>query len=394
MPKVIPSNLTETELYRRHSKDCKNPKRCDCCFWIYGYIGGKRVQESLGTRRQDIAVDRQRRREGRMDPTPAPADPAPPRKEPDPDCSIEEGIQKFLAWSKVNSVADSTLSQYRYGFRHLAKFCSSRKIRSFRAITKTVGNDLVLSLVKYAASSRVTNFTMLRGLFGYLRDAGLMGEDPLPRRGPRRPKQGAHRPLERSEQRRALAACQTPEERVLIMLLLATGLRGVDARKVRFSHLDLKRRMLRMTPQKTEETSGQEVIIPNLPVDLIAALSALPRPIDSDYVFPEWNGFSELRRRARTKDGDDAGRQRYLRTVTLLMARAKVKATGHDFRCTFAVERLKEGVSIYDVSLMLGHANVSITQRYYAKWANKDALIERLSSAMEKARFDHFEMAS
>lgn len=392
MPKIIPPGFTETKISRRHRKDCKKHDRCDCPFELYGYVNGVRIREALHTERMDIAVDRQRRREGRMDPAPASAPPPAPVKEPDPDCSIDEAIQKFLAWSKVNSVAESTLVQYGYDLKHFVRFCARNKIRSARQITPPVANDLVLSLADYAATTRAQKFTVSKALITYLQRTGFLSREVMMGRGPRRPKQGAHRPLERIEQRRILAACQTPQERALIMVLLATGLRGVDARQVCFSHFDLKRRLLRMTPQKTRETSGEEVIIPELPVSLCAALSALPRAIDSDYVFPEWIGHH--RRGESKKDGDDAGRQRYLRWLSQLMARAKVQATGHDLRCTFAVERLKEGSSMYDVSLMLGHSNVSITQRYYARWENKDALIERLAAVMEKARFDHFEKAS
>lgn len=63
MPKIIPPDHTGTEIYRRHRPYCRNHNHCDCPIWIYGYVVGVRVQESLKTRRMDIAVERQRRRE-------------------------------------------------------------------------------------------------------------------------------------------------------------------------------------------------------------------------------------------------------------------------------------------------------------------------------------------
>lgn len=377
MPKILPSDFTETEIYRRHRADCKNPQRCQCPLWMYGYIHGQRVRESLKTTRFDVAVDRQRRREGHAPAPVAPPPPEPPA-EPEPsNCSIEQGVQKFLDWGQVNGVTEMTLKHYRYDFRHFTQFCAAHKVRSPRAVTKSVAADFVLTLSKYSGTTRVTRFNLLRTLFRYWRESDWMGADPLPSRGPRPPRHGAHRPLDQREQRLILAASQTPEEKALIWLLVATGLRGVDVRRLRWPNLDLKQRMLRITPQKTRESSGQEVIIPALPPELIAALHALPRSIDSDLVLPQFA----------------SSRRHYMRVLSRLLARAQVQATGHDLRCTFAVERLHEGATLYDVSLLLGHASVVTTQRYYAKWENKQALTERLSGVMEKGRFGHFEKA-
>lgn len=40
----------------------------------------------------------------------------------------------------------------------------------------------------------------------------------------------------------------------------------------------------------------------------------------------------------------------------------------HRLRDTFAVRRLEAGIQIGDLSKMLGHSSVTMTERYYAKW--------------------------
>ena len=48
---------------------------------------------------------------------------------------------------------------------------------------------------------------------------------------------------------------------------------------------------------------------------------------------------------------------------------AKVpQAHAHRFRHTFAVELLKKGVPIEEVSILLGHSSVRITERHCAAW--------------------------
>jgi integrase len=58
--------------------------------------------------------------------------------------------------------------------------------------------------------------------------------------------------------------------------------------------------------------------------------------------------------------------RRKLRQVFKL---AKIEhAHPHRFRHTFAVELLKKGVPIEEVSILLGHSSVRITERHYAAW--------------------------
>ncbi len=55
----------------------------------------------------------------------------------------------------------------------------------------------------------------------------------------------------------------------------------------------------------------------------------------------------------------------------------------HRFRDTFAVELLLSGVPLEDVSILLGHSSVRITERHYAPWvkARQVTLEERVRAA-------------
>jgi integrase len=54
----------------------------------------------------------------------------------------------------------------------------------------------------------------------------------------------------------------------------------------------------------------------------------------------------------------------------------------HQFRDTFAVRLLNSGVPLQDVSILLGHASVKITEKHYAPWVEErqtrlDELVQR-----------------
>jgi integrase len=54
----------------------------------------------------------------------------------------------------------------------------------------------------------------------------------------------------------------------------------------------------------------------------------------------------------------------------------------HRFRDTFAVELLLAGVPIDQVSILLGHASVKVTERHYSPWVK--ARQEQLEAAIRK----------
>jgi predicted ABC-type ATPase len=115
------------------------------------------------------------------------------------------------------------------------------------------------------------------------------------------------------------------------------------------------------------QKTGTAVYVP-LPPAVVEALGKLEG--DSEYFFSSGRAKPQTAR---------ANWSRYLDTVFEL---AKVKdAHSHRFRDTFPVSLLENGVSLENLSVLLGHSSVRITERHYKPWVK--TLQRKLEFAFE-----------
>lgn len=131
-----------------------------------------------------------------------------------------------------------------------------------------------------------------------------------------------------------------------IMLLLLTGARRNEITQARWEHVFWDERKLHVPISK----SGKPRWI-SLSASAIGLLRSIPRCAGNDYIFPApttgrpspslWFPWKRIRDRAGLGD------------VRL-----------HDLRHSFASFLVNEGVSLYVVQGLLGHANAKTTQRY------------------------------
>jgi integrase/recombinase XerD len=61
---------------------------------------------------------------------------------------------------------------------------------------------------------------------------------------------------------------------------------------------------------------------------------------------------------------------------------ASVKSHPHRFRDTFAVDLLQAGVPLEQVSILLGHSSIKITEKHYSPWVK--ARQQQLEEAVRK----------
>ncbi len=153
---------------------------------------------------------------------------------------------------------------------------------------------------------------------------------------------------------RLLAACKTPQERALLLLMARTGLRAGEAR--RLHHDDIKDGVALVHGKGGR---FRQVI---LAADVLTAL-----PHGSGYLFPSRQGgcisYSRVRQ-IMGRVGKRAGVQR---------------AQAHRFRRTYAVEFLKAGGDAGALRYTLGHTTLTMSLHYAASLEGERSLdVQRL----------------
>jgi integrase/recombinase XerD len=149
----------------------------------------------------------------------------------------------------------------------------------------------------------------------------------------------------------ALLEAADEEERAFLLLLRWSGLRVSDALGLPRSAVIGNRLLV-----YTKKTGSPVSIL--LPPEVITALDGLDCG-NPKYYF--WRGSGEL----------ETARKRWTDRFGKLVKKAGIKKRAHIhmLRDTFAVEMLLSGVPIDQVSKMLGHSSIRITEKSYLPWS-------------------------
>lgn len=389
-------------VYTRHHPDCKNAgdkgwRRCNCPKWIWGSVNGNFIRRSARTHNWDDAEELRLRLQQEViqpalpalqttEPSPrqtALALPPPVVQEPlagevlppvpkRPRITIKKAVESYLADAVSRNVAEATLDKLTTIFEK--QFLPWTQAQGLEYIDE-IDLDILLNfrntwkdgaLAKQKKQSRVIGFfwacvrrrflieNPALGLgrikvihiptdyfppdeFQRILDATYVYGDP----------RGGYIPIEDTRTRL----------RTLTLLMRWSGLRIRDA--ILLERHRLQGDSLLLYQAKT----GTPVYVP-LPSYVVKALETLPRGPKPNARYFFWSGNGKPK--SAVADWQRAYR-RLFELVDIRRPDGELKRCHpHMFRDTFAVEMLLAGVPIDQVSLLLGHASVKITEKSYA----------------------------
>jgi integrase/recombinase XerD len=328
-------------LYRRHLADCPHKKkgrgwkRCGCPVWFQGMVEGRRVRESLDTRNWEVAAKKVLSWEA--------------GKEKEERITIGEAVRRFLDDCVARSLKNASIKKYRVILEKLKDFSARRnltyvqeldgeRVRKFREEWNLAPISAMKSL------ERVKVFFRAAQNWGWILKNPTVGiKNPQVRQCPTLS-------FSEEELERIRGACNTEKHRLMVEVLVYTGLRISDV--MRLGPDCLRDGNIFLHTAKT----GVAVSVP-IPEWLSEKLAKL----DAPYWF--WNREGESSIETATGNARRAFRK--------IFRRASVNGHLHRFRDTASVRWLLGGVPLEEVSILLGHSSVRITERHYAPFVKE-----------------------
>lgn len=317
--------------------------------WIYAYVDGVETRQSLKTRSWEQASQIALDWNARQKPSPI-----------GHTVTLADACAQFEVDARARCLSSSSLRKFALLCRQLLAWAETAGIRYPSQLTLS---DLQAFRATWtdAPLSASKKLERLRSVCRFFHDHRWIPENYARAMRPPKVDQSPTLPFTQDEVVRLIGACDrlgvmdamTQERtRTLLLVLRYTGLRISDATRL---HAD------RITADGMLVVRMEKTRVPVL----------LPLP---DFLLPKLeqcrqaNGYYFCTGEASVETDTGNWRRRLRRLAKLA---GVTNAHPQRMRDTFAVELLLRGVSIYDVSKLLGHSSVKITERSYAPWVQE-----------------------
>ena len=349
-------------VFRRHNPaKCKYTSRfeyrCKCPIWVDGRRNGRRIRQPLKLRDWNRAQEIVRRWEVE--------DEKPTKKT---QVTIEVWRDQFLEDATTSRhLSDGTLKLYKLLFRQLIAFATAQGI--------TLANNMDLdALTKFRMTWKLEPLTALktlerlRSVYKFAVKRKMVTENYALDLVPPEVEEHPTLPFPEDEMLRIRKAAASdkadPRASAFVLTMRYSGLRISDTATLATDSLEGDRLRLRQTK------TGVFVSV-LIPPDVAEALRAVQHK-NPKYFF--WSGASKVQ--------SITGSWRKRLAVVFKLAGIK-NGHSHRFRDTFAVSLLEAGVSMENVSALLGHQSIRVTEKHYAPWVKTRQ--DALDKAVEKA---------
>jgi len=388
-------------VFTRHSTTCRFSRdracrRCNCPKWVGGQVNGYYFRQSAKTRQWAEAEEVRVKLEealikglppfgtavaaGSAPPIPTPADPPsasrtevpePRVPKPRPRVTVAQAVEAYLADAVSRSVETSTLKKLETIFRK--QFLAWTRVEGIEYLDE-LELDTLLNfrntwedgpLAKQKKQSRVIGFFWACVRRRYLTENPAIGlgkikvvqipTDYFPTDEFERIIAATY--IRRGDRGGGDVKANQTRLRTMTLLMRWSGLRIRDA--VTLERHRLNGDSLLLYQAKT----GTPVYVP-LPPHVVDALESIPPGPKPNPRYFFWSGNGDPK--SAVADWQRSYRRLFKSADIRTADGERKRCHPHMFRDTFAVEMLLAGVPIDQVSLLLGHASVKITEKSYA----------------------------
>jgi integrase len=391
VPPIEPQSDASIRVFARHSEDCPhsdpNYRKCNCRKHLYIYEAGKVTYKTCKTRSWTEAEKVMQAEKDLRDPVKielariAEAEVAKQASKPLIGEALDHWIARFLTKdSKGEDIkATATTSSYLSFKKFVVEFATAKGYTTLDQFTKA---DLDAWVTKWKGSPNYRAFRLsrLNSFFAYAFNVRMIDLNPTTDLMPiKAENEKQTMPLSKVQFKELIEACDRYDEdrrvdkdkfgadlKALFLVMRWTGVRLSDALMLRRSGADGNR--LTMNVQKTPGIQ-KKTITRVVPVEVIEALAAVParKAMHADQYF--WSRECDHRTLASMWTPRVRRMNEYLDFTD--DHGEPLHFHSHMLRDTYAVELLLAGMKIENVSKLLCHSSVRITEKHYAPW-NKE----------------------
>ena len=379
-------------IFTRHSTDCKyhsehgetdrtENRRCNCMKYIAGTApDGTRMRESTGTTSWERARKALLHRFAKHDPTNKPLFELANRaaaEELEKEKTVADAVADYMQSKYGTNHAYETIKQeVTLLERQLLQWCKEQGLLHLSALDLDQVTRFRNGWGNNGATSN-RKASRLRSFFRYCERRHWITENPAEHLEPSLERSLPTNAFRPDEFAKILDATYVSHEwrggrdfhqrgdriRALLLFMRWTGLAIIDC--VRFPREHLQENAHGIWTVQLRRTKNDRHVYVAVPDEVATAVLAVPQ-MSEGYFF--WTGNGEPQTACKG----------WRRTLMKVFQSAKLKRENKLLRChmhmlrdTFAVEKLQAGATLEEVSLLLGHSSVKITERHYLPWDSR-----------------------
>ena len=288
-----------------------------------------------------------------------------PRPAPSHAMTWQEAVNRFLAAKESENLSPATLENYAWhlGGPRARTFLADHRITSPRQLTGDTLRELQRELLAAGASPALAHafHRVWKNFAGFCINHGF-GADPavLAVKAPKQPQREPETFTE-DEERRLLSVAKVPRDRLIVEVLLRTGLRLEEVCTITIDDVVVgpDGAYLRVRQGK----GAKDRVVP-LDTSRVRLSRKLQHYINTQR--PTNTSARVLFLSTRRSDGEyEALSRRGLQLMVRRLGKAAgVHAHPHKFRHTFATRSLSAGVDVMALQRVLGHTTLAMVSRY------------------------------